>query len=86
MRHRRRPPSSCADKLEKLLAGQSFEQVELDVAVEGGKVKVRARPAAKKRLSYRLVATVSVGAFSLPERRSPPEARRRATAAVRKPA
>ena len=42
------PPKATAEqlrgKLEKLLAGQSFENVELDVAVEGGKVKVRARP------------------------------------------
>jgi hypothetical protein len=32
------------DRLEKLLAGQTFAKFELDVAVEGGKVKVRARP------------------------------------------
>ena len=42
------PPKATPDqlrgKLEKLLEGQTFEKVELGVSVEGGKIRVRARP------------------------------------------
>jgi hypothetical protein len=42
------PPRATLDqlrgKLDKLLAGQPLERVELDVSVEDGKIKVRARP------------------------------------------
>jgi hypothetical protein len=42
------PPKVTAEqlrgKLEKLLEGQSFERVELDVSVDNGKIRVRAKP------------------------------------------
>jgi hypothetical protein len=37
-------PEQLRGKLEKLLEGQSFERVELDVTVDGGKIRVRAKP------------------------------------------
>jgi hypothetical protein len=42
-------PEQLRGKLERLLAGQKFEKVELDVAVEDGKIKVRAPPGAFSR-------------------------------------
>jgi hypothetical protein len=38
-------PEQLRQKLERLLAGQRFDKVELDVSVEEGKIRVRARPA-----------------------------------------
>ncbi len=40
----RATPEQLRGKLERLLAGQTFDRVELDVSVEDGKIKVRARP------------------------------------------
>jgi hypothetical protein len=37
-------PEQLRGKLEKLLEGQTFDRIELDVSVEGGKIRVRARP------------------------------------------
>ncbi len=40
----RATPEQLRDKLEKLLAGQALDRIDLDVSVEGGKIRVRAKP------------------------------------------